>query len=106
MILLLWSESSNAVVVACRHAFDYNGKRWGGSEKGRRIKVTTEQAQNIRRLKDEGEKITSKPSLTSVLMVRRVSADTIQHSVRSCVSVSNALFVVYIPIFIFRQSTA
>ena len=63
MILLLWSESSNAVVVACHHAFDDNGKRWGGSEKGRRIKVTTEQAQNIRHLKDEGEKITSKPSL-------------------------------------------
>ncbi|KKL51055.1 hypothetical protein LCGC14_2299330, partial [marine sediment metagenome] len=34
-----------------------NGKRWGGSEKGRRIKVTAEQARSIRRLKDEGEKI-------------------------------------------------
>ena len=52
-----------------------NGKRWGGSEKGRRIKVTPEQARNIRRLKDEGEKIAaiaratglSRPTIYSVL---------------------------------------
>lgn len=34
-----------------------NGKTWGGSRKGRRLKVTLEQAQTFRRLKDEGEKI-------------------------------------------------
>ena len=34
-----------------------NGKRWGGSRKGRRLKVTTEQAQAIHRLKGEGEKV-------------------------------------------------
>lgn len=52
-----------------------NGKRWGGSEKGRRIKVTPEQTRNIRRLKDEGEKIAaiaratglSRPTIYSVL---------------------------------------
>ena len=52
-----------------------NGKRWGGSEKGRRIKVTAEQARSIRRLKDEGEKIAaiaratglSRPTIYSVL---------------------------------------
>lgn len=52
-----------------------NGKTWGGSEKGRRIKVTPEQARTIRRLKGEGEKITaiaratglSRPTIYSVL---------------------------------------
>jgi DNA invertase Pin-like site-specific DNA recombinase len=34
-----------------------NGKRWGGSQRGRHVKVTTEQVQNIRRLKDEGQKV-------------------------------------------------
>jgi len=34
-----------------------NGKRWGGSRKGRRLKVTAEQVQAIGRLKDEGVKI-------------------------------------------------
>ena len=30
------------------------GKRWGGSKKGRRIKVTDEQVQTIRRMHDDG----------------------------------------------------
>ena len=34
-----------------------NGKRWGGSHKGRRVKVTTEQVEAIHRLKGEGEKV-------------------------------------------------
>ncbi len=34
-----------------------NGKTWGGSKKGRRIKVADEQIEAIRRLKDEGQKI-------------------------------------------------
>ena len=33
------------------------GKTWGGSQKGRRIKVTAEQAATVQRLKDEGAKI-------------------------------------------------
>ena len=52
-----------------------NGKRWGGSRKGRRIAVTTEQAHAIRRLKDEGEKVAaiarttglSRPTIYNVL---------------------------------------
>jgi DNA invertase Pin-like site-specific DNA recombinase len=52
-----------------------NGKTWGGSQKGRRIKVSTEQTHTIRRLKDEGEKIAaiaratglSRPTIYSVL---------------------------------------
>lgn len=52
-----------------------NGKRWGGSEKGRRVKVTREQAANIRRLKSEGQRIASiaratglsRPTVYSVL---------------------------------------
>jgi len=54
-----------------------NGKRWGGSQKGRRVKVTTEQAQAIHRLKGEGEKVAaiaratglSRPTVYSVLGV-------------------------------------
>jgi DNA invertase Pin-like site-specific DNA recombinase len=34
-----------------------NGKRWGGSVKGRRISVTNEQIRSVQRLKAEGEKI-------------------------------------------------
>ena len=52
-----------------------NGKQWGGSLKGRSIKVTPEQAHTIRRLKDEGEKITaiaratglSRPTIYTIL---------------------------------------
>jgi len=52
-----------------------NGKRWGGSPKGRRLKVTTEQIQAIHRLKGEGEKVAaiarttglSRPTVYSVL---------------------------------------
>ena len=52
-----------------------HGKRWGGSRKGRRLKVTAEQVQAIRRLKDEGQKIAaiaratglSRPTIYSVL---------------------------------------
>jgi DNA invertase Pin-like site-specific DNA recombinase len=52
-----------------------NGKRWGGSLKGRRIKVTVEQEQAIRRLKGEGEGVAaiarttglSRPTVYSIL---------------------------------------
>jgi len=52
-----------------------NGKRWGGSQKGRRIKVTPEQSQTIHRLKDEGQSIAaiaratglSRPTIYNVL---------------------------------------
>ncbi len=52
-----------------------NGKHWGGSRKGRRLKVTTEQARAIHRLKGEGEKVAaiaratglSRPTVYSVL---------------------------------------
>jgi DNA invertase Pin-like site-specific DNA recombinase len=52
-----------------------NGKHWGGSPKGRRLKVTTEQAEAIHRLKGEGEKVAaiaratglSRPTIYSVL---------------------------------------
>jgi DNA invertase Pin-like site-specific DNA recombinase len=51
------------------------GKRWGGSRKGRRITVTTEQVQAVHRLKGEGEKVTaiaratglSRPTVYNVL---------------------------------------
>jgi DNA invertase Pin-like site-specific DNA recombinase len=34
-----------------------NGKRWGGSAKGRRVKVTDEQVQTITRMASEGAKV-------------------------------------------------
>jgi DNA invertase Pin-like site-specific DNA recombinase len=52
-----------------------NGKTWGGGVKGRRIKVTDEQTQVIRRMKGEGAKVAaiaratglSRPTVYSVL---------------------------------------
>jgi DNA invertase Pin-like site-specific DNA recombinase len=52
-----------------------NGKRWGGSKKGRRVKVTDLQAQTVRQLKAAGESIAaiaravglSRPTIYSVL---------------------------------------
>jgi DNA invertase Pin-like site-specific DNA recombinase len=35
------------------------GKTWGGSEKGRRLKVTDEQVRQIRRLRREGEAVSA-----------------------------------------------
>jgi DNA invertase Pin-like site-specific DNA recombinase len=49
------SERIVAGQVAAREA----GKRWGGSVKGRRLKVTREQESMIRRMKREGEGITA-----------------------------------------------
>lgn len=41
-------------VLAGQAAARAAGKRWGGSEPGRRLKVTAEQIQTIRRMRDEG----------------------------------------------------
>jgi DNA invertase Pin-like site-specific DNA recombinase len=49
------SERIVAGQVAAREA----GKRWGGSPKGRRLKVTAEQESTIRRKRDEGEGVTA-----------------------------------------------
>ena len=43
-----------------------NGKTWGGSKKGRRLKVTDEQLRIIRRMHGEGEKITAIARTTSL----------------------------------------
>jgi DNA invertase Pin-like site-specific DNA recombinase len=67
-----------------------NGKRWGGSQKGRHIKVTTEQVQSIRRLKDEGQRIAaiaratglSRPTIYNVLSVPASSG----YGRESCIS--------------------
>jgi len=62
-------------IVAGQQAARARGKRWGGSQKGRRLKVTAEQAATIRRLHGEREKIAaiaratglSRPTVYSVL---------------------------------------
>lgn len=46
-------------IVAGQEAARAAGKRWGGSKKGRRIKVTTEQVDTIQQLKGEGTPIAS-----------------------------------------------
>src|SRR5579864_8379246 len=45
-------------VLAGQAAARAKGKRWGGSVKGRRLKVTNEQVAMIRRMTAEGEKVT------------------------------------------------
>ncbi len=45
--------------VAGQQAARAAGKRWGGSEKGRRIKVTREQVETVQRLREEGRSIAS-----------------------------------------------
>ena len=45
-------------VKAGQSAAQAAGKRWGGSQKGRLLKVSSEQAKAIIRMKAEGEKIT------------------------------------------------
>lgn len=44
-------------VLAGQAVAKTKGKRWGGSAKGRRLKVTDEQVKTIRRMSGEGEKV-------------------------------------------------
>lgn len=53
------NEVRSERIVAGQAVARANGKRWGGSQKGRRVKVTPEQMTAICRLKDEGQKITA-----------------------------------------------
>jgi DNA invertase Pin-like site-specific DNA recombinase len=62
-------------IVAGQAIARAQGKRWGGSRRGRRVKVTAEQVAVIRRLRDEGTAIAaiaratglSRPSIYAVL---------------------------------------
>lgn len=49
------NEIRSERIVAGQDAARQAGKRWGGSQKGRRLKVTDEQVATIRRMHDEGE---------------------------------------------------
>jgi DNA invertase Pin-like site-specific DNA recombinase len=49
------NEVRSERIVAGQAAARENGKRWGGSEKGRRISVTAEQVQTIKRMDSEGQ---------------------------------------------------
>jgi len=46
-------------IVAGQAAAREAGKRWGGSPRGRRLKVTAEQESAVRRMKDEGEGVSA-----------------------------------------------
>ncbi len=69
------NEVRSERVLAGQSAARAAGKRWGGSAKGRRIKVTREQVQSIQRLKGQGQKVAviaratglSRPTIYSVL---------------------------------------
>ncbi len=69
------NEVRSERILAGQSAARAAGKRWGGSAKGHRIKVTREQAQSIRRLKGEGQKVAaiaratglSRPTIYSLL---------------------------------------
>lgn len=62
-------------ILAGQAAARAKGKKWGGSEKGRRIKVNDEQIRLIHRMKAEGEKVAaiaratglSRPTIYDVL---------------------------------------
>ena len=73
------NEVRSERIVAGQAAARANGKRWGGSEQGRRVKVTAEQIATIRRMAGEGQSKTamaratglSRPTVYSVLATVR-----------------------------------
>jgi DNA invertase Pin-like site-specific DNA recombinase len=72
------NEVRSERIVAGQAVARANGKRWGGSTKGRHVTVIDEQIESVRRLKDEGMKITaiaratglSRPTIYRVLEPR------------------------------------
>ena len=48
------NEVRSERIIAGQAAARANGKTWGGSEKGRRVKVTDEQVRTIERMHSEG----------------------------------------------------
>jgi DNA invertase Pin-like site-specific DNA recombinase len=72
------NEVRSERIIAGQAAARASGKRWGGSEKGRRLTVTREQITAIKRLKREGAAVTaiakttglSRPTIYSVLEKR------------------------------------
>jgi DNA invertase Pin-like site-specific DNA recombinase len=58
-VAMFETEIRSERIVAGQAAARAAGKRWGGSPKGRRLKVTAEQETMIRRMKREGEAITA-----------------------------------------------
>jgi DNA invertase Pin-like site-specific DNA recombinase len=69
------NEVRSERIVAGQQAARSEGKRWGGSQKGRRIKVTTEQVEMVKRLKQDATPVAtiaratglSRPMVYSVL---------------------------------------
>jgi DNA invertase Pin-like site-specific DNA recombinase len=58
-VAMFETEVRSERIVAGQTAAREAGKRWGGSPKGRRLKVTEEQESAIRRMTAEGEGITA-----------------------------------------------
>lgn len=48
------NEVRSERIVAGQRAARSAGKRWGGSEKGRRVRITDEQVQTIERMQQDG----------------------------------------------------
>jgi DNA invertase Pin-like site-specific DNA recombinase len=60
------NEVRSERICAGQQAARAAGKRWGGSKKGRRLKVTQEQVDTVLRLKREGSKIAAIARATGV----------------------------------------
>jgi len=69
------NELRSERIIAGQSVARANGRKWGGSKKGRRVKVSNEQIRTIKRLRSENEPIAaiaravglSRPSIYSVL---------------------------------------
>jgi DNA invertase Pin-like site-specific DNA recombinase len=60
------NEVRSERILAGQAVAKANGKRWGGSQKGRRLKVTDEQLKTIRRMQHEGETKTAMARATGL----------------------------------------
>jgi DNA invertase Pin-like site-specific DNA recombinase len=75
------NEVRSERIVAGQAVARANGKRWGGSTKGRHVSVTDEQIESVRRLKEEGKRITaiaratglSRPTIYRVLEAEAIA---------------------------------
>ncbi len=77
------NEVRSERIVAGQAAARAAGKRWGGSEKGRRVKVTAEQVETIRRLRVE------RRTITAIARAVGLSRPTVYSVLRNCAGRSN-----------------
>ena len=87
-IALYETEVRAQRILAGQEAARARGLRWGGSEKGRRVKVTPELEAKVKRLRSEGRKIShiarqtglSRPTIYKILGEESPGTDTVRQS--------------------------